>query len=73
MGRPTNSIAKALPDNPHVRFFESRRRGYVCVDLEREHMQVRMQVVSDAADPKAEVATLKAFAVESGRPGVVAA
>jgi alkaline phosphatase D len=72
-GPPYELIAKALPDNPHVRFFESRRRGYVCVDLEREHMQVRMQVVSDAADPKAEVATLKAFAVESGRPGVVAA
>jgi hypothetical protein len=36
-------------------------------------MQVRMQAVSDATDPKAEVSTLKAFAVEAGRPGVVAA
>jgi alkaline phosphatase D len=66
-------IAPALPDNPHVHFFESRRRGYVCVDLERTHMQVRMRVVSDAADPKADISTLKTFAVEGGRPGVVAA
>ena len=36
-------------------------------------MQVRMQAVSDATEPKAEIATLKTFAVEAGRPGVVAA
>ena len=72
-GPPYEWIARALPDNPHVHFFESRRRGYVCVDLERAHMQVRMRVVSDAADPKADIATLRTFAVEGGRPGVVAA
>ena len=48
-GPPYEVIAPALPDNPHVHFFESRRRGYVCVDLERTQMQVRMRVVSDAA------------------------
>ena len=72
-GPPYELIAQALPDNPHVHFFESRRRGYVCVDLERAHMQVRMRVVSDAADPKADISTLKTFAVEGGQPGVVAA
>ena len=51
-GPPYDLIAPALPDNPHVHFFESRRRGYACVDLERAHMQVRMRVVSDAADPR---------------------
>ena len=53
-GPPHELIAQALPDNPHVHFFESRRRGYVCVDLERAHMQVQMRVVSDARDPKAD-------------------
>jgi alkaline phosphatase D len=62
-----------LPGNPHVHFCESRRRGYVSVDLERARMQVRLRVVSDAHDPKADIATLKTFAVESGRPGVVEA
>ena len=42
-------------------------------DLERAHMQVRLRVVSDAHDPKADIATLKTFAVESGKPGVVEA
>jgi alkaline phosphatase D len=72
-GPPYEPIAQRLPDNPHVHFFESRRRGYVCVDLEPARMQVRMRVVSDAHDPNADIATLKTFAVESGHPGVVAA
>ena len=73
VGPPYDPIAKALPDNPHVHFFESRRRGYVAVVLERAHMQVRMRVVSDATDPHANVETLRTFAVEAGRAGVVAA
>jgi alkaline phosphatase D len=72
-GPPYEMIAPALPDNPHVHFFESRRRGYVCVDLERTHMQARMRVVSDVKDPKADISTLKTYAVEGGKPGVVAA
>ena len=54
-GPPYEMIAKTLPDNPHVHFFESRQRGYVCVDLERSHMQARMRVVSDVRDPKADI------------------
>jgi alkaline phosphatase D len=72
-GPPYEPIAQALPDNPHVHFFESRRRGYVIADLASDHMQVQMRVVSDAHDPKAGIGTLKTFAVEGGHPGVVAA
>jgi alkaline phosphatase D len=72
-GPPYDLINKALPDNPHVHFFESRKRGYVAVDLQRDTMQVRMRAVSDAHDPKADVATLKTYVVASGRPGVVEA
>ena len=72
-GPPYDMLAQTLPDNPHVHFFESRRRGYVMVDLERARMNVRMRVVSDAHDPKADISTLKTYAVESGRAGVVEA
>jgi alkaline phosphatase D len=57
-------------DNPHVRFFESRKRGYVSVDLTPARMTTRFRALSDARDPKATVSTLKTFAIESGRPGV---
>ena len=72
-GPPYDPIAKVLPDNPHVHFFDSRRRGYVVVDLTAAAMQAQMRVVSDARDPKATIATLQTFAVESGRAGVVQA
>ncbi len=72
-GLPYDLIAKTLPDNPHVHFFESRRRGYVVADLKPEQMQVRMRAVSDAHDPGAGIETLKSYVVENGRPGVVEA
>jgi alkaline phosphatase D len=72
-GPPYDSLAQTLQDSPHVHFFESRRRGYVCCDLDRAQMQVRMRVVSDAHDPNADIATLKTFMVENGHPGVVEA
>jgi len=72
-GPPYDAIARVLPDNPHVHFFDSRRRGYVLIDLSAEAMQAQMRVVSDAHDPNATISTFKTFAVEGGRPGVVAA
>ena len=70
-GPPYQLIADVLPDNPHVRFFESRKRGYVSVDVDAKQMTTRLRVVSDVTDPKASVSTLKTFAVENGKPGVV--
>jgi alkaline phosphatase D len=72
-GPPYDPIAKVLPDNPHVHFFDSRRRGYVLLDLSPDRMQAQMRVVSDARDPKATISTFKTFAVEAGRAGVVEA
>jgi alkaline phosphatase D len=72
-GPPYDLFTAALPDNPHVRFFESRKRGYVSVDLDAKLMTTRMRVVSDVTDPQASVSTLKTFAVESGKPGVAEA
>jgi alkaline phosphatase D len=73
VGAPYDLLAATLPDNPHVRFFESRKRGYVSIDLDAKLMTTRMRALSDVTDPKASVSTLKTFAVESGRPGVAEA
>ena len=72
-GPPYDPIARLLPDNPHVHFFDSRQRGYVLVDVTSDAMQAQMRVVADAQDPKAAISTFKTFAVEAGRPGVVQA
>ena len=68
---PYGLIAELLPENPHVRYFESRHRGYVAVDLDRERMHVRFRSISDRRDPKATVATLKQFVVENGAAGAI--
>jgi alkaline phosphatase D len=72
-GPPYEMVAKWLPANPQVKFFESRKRGYSVVDLTFERMVTRFQTISDAADPDASLSTLATFVVEAGRKGVVAA
>ena len=71
---PSYEVFKGfLPDNPHVKFFDSRPRGYVSVDLTRDAMTARFQTVSDITDPNATKATLASFVVEDGKAGPVAA
>jgi alkaline phosphatase D len=70
---PYQRFAAVLPDNPHVRFFESRRRGYVRCALTRERWQTDCRVVDDVRDPQAGVSTLASFVVEAGRPGALRA
>jgi len=70
---PYGLIAKVLPENPHVRYFESRHRGYVTVDLTHQRMAARLRIISDRQDPNATVSTLKQFIVTSGVAGATEA
>jgi alkaline phosphatase D len=67
------SVAKWLPSNPQIRFFESRKRGYAVADVTSERMITRFQAISDVTDPGASVSTLASFAIEAGRKGVALA
>ena len=62
-----------LPDNPHVKFFDSRVRGYVTVNVTPKHLSTDFRTISDVRDPGAAVSTLRSFVVENGRPGAVPA
>src|SRR5262249_7107965 len=68
-GVPYDKFTKFLPDNPHVRFFESRLRGYVSAELTNRLMTTRFQAITDVHDPSSSVSTLRTFAVEDGQPG----
>ena len=68
---PHDVFANYLPDNPHVKFFDARQRGYTMVEVTPERMTTRLRAISDRADPNASASTLKTFAVENGRPGAV--
>src|SRR4029077_3094683 len=62
-GPPYDVFSKFVPQNPHVKFFESRKRGYVSVALSSKRMEAKYQVVSDVTDPNAALSTLAAFVV----------
>jgi alkaline phosphatase D len=68
---PEDQMRRYARDNPHIRFFEPKFRGYVSVDLTRARMQTRYRTVSDVTDPQATVSTLKSYVVENGKPGAV--
>ena len=70
---PYRPFADLLPGNPHVRYFESRKRGYAALDIGPDKIVTRFRSLSDVNDMAATVSTLKTFAVENGRPGVVEA
>jgi alkaline phosphatase D len=66
-------LAAVLPENPHVKFFDARPRGYVRCELTPERLDVAFRALADVRDPATTVSTLAAFAVESGQPRVQAA
>jgi alkaline phosphatase D len=70
---PYDKFIEFLPDNPHVRYFESRRRGYATLDIEPDRVTARFRALTDATMADTDVETLRAFVVETGRPGPVAA
>jgi len=72
-GVPYERFAKFLPNNPHVRFFESRLRGYVSIELTHPTMTTRFRTVADVRDPNSSISTLRTFMIEDGRPGAVPA
>ena len=70
-GPPYDAFTQILPLNPHVKFFDSRQRGYVSVALEARKMLTNFRVITDPRDPAATVSTLKSFVVEPGRAGAI--
>ncbi|MCY1479612.1 Alkaline phosphatase D [compost metagenome] len=65
-GPSYEAVQAVLPDNPQIRFYDSRSRGYLSLRLQPQQLDVRLQAISDRADPQASVSTLKHFVLESG-------
>jgi alkaline phosphatase D len=63
------AVMRDLPRNPHVRFFDSRWRGYLKCDITRKEWRSDLRIVEDATDPQSDARTLASFTVEDGRAG----
>jgi alkaline phosphatase D len=68
-GPPHEKFLAWAADNPHVHFFDSRKRGYVSAELRPERLDVAFRAVADVRDPETRVSTLQRFIVENGHPG----
>jgi alkaline phosphatase D len=67
---PPFDFADIEPHNPHVKFYDRTKRGYVAVDVTRNQVETRFQAV-DAKNAAADVSTLARFHVENGRAGAI--
>jgi alkaline phosphatase D len=65
--------AALLPDNPHVKFASSERRGYVVMELSERACNVRLRGIANEKRRDTDIATQAAFVVEHGRPGALPA
>lgn len=68
-GIPYDAVAPLLPNNPHIKFFESRLRGYVRCSVEQQRWTTDLRVVDTVKQPGAPIRTLRTYVVENGRPG----
>jgi alkaline phosphatase D len=68
-GPPYEQYSAYLADNPHVRFFESRWRGYLRCLVDHRRWMTDLRVVQTVECPAAPVRTLASFVVQDGRPG----
>lgn len=64
------ALMRNMADNPHIRFCDSRQRGYMLLEIERDKLTAHFRTISDAADPQASLATLRSFVIENGALGL---
>ncbi len=62
-------FANFLPHNPHIKFFESRLRGYVQCTVDRKQWISNLRVVDTVEIPESPVRTLATYRVVNGQPG----
>ncbi len=63
------AVKLARMANPHVKFFEGTKHGYVRCALTPEYLKSDYRVVESLLDPQAAIETLASFVVKNGQPG----
>ncbi len=55
--------------NPHIKFFDGDRRGYVRCTVDANEWRTDLQMVPTVSRPDAAVSTFASFLVRDGQPG----
>jgi alkaline phosphatase D len=67
------AIRASLPANPHIKFFDGAKRGYVRCELTHQQWRTDFRVVETILTDSAPTTTLASFVVLNGRPGALPA
>jgi alkaline phosphatase D len=65
--------SESIPDNPHIKLYEGRHRGYTLCDVTNGAWTADLRGVGDVLKPELKAETIKRFVVEDGKPGPVEA
>jgi alkaline phosphatase D len=57
--------------NPHIKFFDGDRRGYVRCVVDKKQWRTDLRMVPTVSRPDTDVTTFASFVVEDGKPGAV--
>jgi alkaline phosphatase D len=63
------AVSRDVPHNPHVRFFESRHRGYLFCEVTPQTWRTDLRIVDNVENAHSGGRNLISFHVEDGRPG----
>ena len=59
-----------MPDNPHIKYWDDARRGYMLFNVDRDTFRADMRAVENVRIRDSLVSTQKSFVVENGKPGL---
>jgi len=68
-GAAQKDVDARLPDNPHIRYGRSDRRGYVRMSIAGGRLNAEMVGVDSVKKPESRAEVLARFVVEDGKPG----
>ena len=71
-GPPYDYFMSLMPDNPQVRFFESRFQGYIVCDVNHERWRTDYYAVDQLVRNDPERRLIASYEVKPGKPGPVA-
>jgi len=64
-----DAVSRDLPHNPHIRYFESRWRGYLRCEITPQSWRTDLRIVDNVENVASQSSTLATFHVEDGRAG----
>jgi alkaline phosphatase D len=68
-GPSQKQVLAWLAENPHLRYGDGQKRGYVTVEIQRDACTVSLRALDSEKRADSGISTLATFAVASGRPG----